>query len=624
MSVLSQSCLEALLGRSLSGVNDCSDHPNVSTDLERGDQLLQQFCEHSVNRGSVSGPGVRGSTVLSSSIPSVDPTLKETSDRIKGSDQLRCIESLALNNSSDRLSRQQFKVPALFHSPVKFKQPLEPQNMGDVQLRATRCGKGWRRSLVLEPASFSRAKTRRLSVLETSNRRDRRGSTIGRVERRSISTRRHSVMPGIAEISRDSSRFVGSDQSVGASMRMSRAMRRSSVYVAPVNSVVATSSSESSLLAHQEMAPLNSLSDDQARAAVLSLCSEADITPFAAYLRRKKIGRKIGEGVYGEVFLCGEGRPDMSVVKIIPIEGSLVVNGAVQKKFGEVLSELIISRRLSELRIPASNAPCDQFCVSEGFVKLIEAQVVRGSYPYRLMQAWHKYDKLKGSENESPECFDSDQLFLVLEYDHAGADLETFTFLTPAHALSAFLQVACSLAVAESRLQFEHRDLHWGNVLVRQASGSGSPSDRSPLLFCQLDDVTMNVPDLGVKATLIDFTLSRMTVDQRVVFNNLSEDEELFNSYGDFQFEIYRMMRHTVEDQWWLHCPRTNVHWLDYLWHKICTCVSYEQPESRTCRRQLRRLQQLRPLIQRCDSARHLVVEHGTTLAMEITALLDI
>ncbi|XP_054267246.1 uncharacterized protein LOC128989382 [Macrosteles quadrilineatus] len=54
-------------------------------------------------------------------------------------------------------------------------------------------------------------------------------------------------------------------------------------------------------------------------------------------------GRKIGEGVFGEVFMLerpGEGR---SVIKIIPIEGAQMVNGSVQKRYDEVLSELIIT-----------------------------------------------------------------------------------------------------------------------------------------------------------------------------------------------------------------------------------------------------------------------------------------
>lgn len=52
---------------------------------------------------------------------------------------------------------------------------------------------------------------------------------------------------------------------------------------------------------------------------------------------------KIGEGVYGEVFLLRNGNGGTSVMKIIPIEGTLIVNGDRQKKFEEILSEMIIA-----------------------------------------------------------------------------------------------------------------------------------------------------------------------------------------------------------------------------------------------------------------------------------------
>lgn len=53
--------------------------------------------------------------------------------------------------------------------------------------------------------------------------------------------------------------------------------------------------------------------------------------------------KKIGEGVFGEVFGYNDGERK-SVIKIIPIEGDQLVNGEPQKNFQEILSEIIITQ----------------------------------------------------------------------------------------------------------------------------------------------------------------------------------------------------------------------------------------------------------------------------------------
>ena len=56
-------------------------------------------------------------------------------------------------------------------------------------------------------------------------------------------------------------------------------------------------------------------------------------------------------------------------------------------------------------------------------------------------------------------------------------------------------------SVAETTLEFEHRDLHWGNILVSKTANS-----------CQcfvLDGQNFEIATDGVVATIIDFTLSR-------------------------------------------------------------------------------------------------------------------
>lgn len=63
-------------------------------------------------------------------------------------------------------------------------------------------------------------------------------------------------------------------------------------------------------------------------------------------------------------------------------------------------------------------------------------------------------------------------------------------------------QIALSLAAAESALQFEHRDLHWHNVLVR-------PTRQWKLRY-RVDGVGYSVFTEGIQVTIIDFTVSRL------------------------------------------------------------------------------------------------------------------
>ena len=89
--------------------------------------------------------------------------------------------------------------------------------------------------------------------------------------------------------------------------------------------------------------------------------------------------------------------------------------------------------------------------------------------------------------------------------------------------------------VAEHQLQFEHRDLHWGNILIRD-------TEDKVLEYALDKDTVYEVKTEKTKATIIDFSLSRLTStkDKCVLFNDLSKDPELFQAQGDYQFDIYR------------------------------------------------------------------------------------
>lgn len=48
--------------------------------------------------------------------------------------------------------------------------------------------------------------------------------------------------------------------------------------------------------------------------------------------------------MYGEVFLFTNPESEKTVLKIMPIEGDKVINGERQKKFEEMMPEIVISR----------------------------------------------------------------------------------------------------------------------------------------------------------------------------------------------------------------------------------------------------------------------------------------
>ncbi|XP_038013550.1 serine/threonine-protein kinase haspin [Motacilla alba alba] len=283
-------------------------------------------------------------------------------------------------------------------------------------------------------------------------------------------------------------------------------------------------------------------------------------------LNKMKDCKKIGEGVFGEVFQIDSERGPVAL-KIIPIEGTEKINGEAQKSFGEILPEVIISKELSLLSEGSVNR-------TVGFISLYSVHCVQGAYPRYLLEAWDKFHKETGSENDRPDFFGAQQLFMVLEFEFGGQDLERMrsSFSSVASARSILHQVTASLAVAEQELHFEHRDLHWGNVLVR--------STELRELQYVLNGETRRIPTAGIHVNIIDYTLSRLDKDGLTVFCDLSTDMELFQGTGDLQFDIYRQMKEENSNSWTDYHPHSNVLWLHYLADKLLKAMNYKRKAS--------------------------------------------
>lgn len=152
-----------------------------------------------------------------------------------------------------------------------------------------------------------------------------------------------------------------------------------------------------------------------------------------------------------------------------------------------------------------------------------------------------------------------------------------FSFLLSPHL--TILQIAISLAVAENKLQFEHRDLHWGNVLI-------VPTNEKTLTF-YLNGNPIEIQTHGVKTTIIDYTLSRIVYRDCCLYQDLAADPELFQTYGDYQFDIYRFMNQKTNGCWESFEPYTNVLWLHYVIDKMIDGVRYSSKKNVKHRRMI-------------------------------------
>ncbi|XP_069705243.1 uncharacterized protein [Periplaneta americana] len=107
------------------------------------------------------------------------------------------------------------------------------------------------------------------------------------------------------------------------------------------------------------------------------------------------------------------------------------------------------------------------------------SSLVAGKYPTALIQ---------DPENDLPP---RDQIYCVLEYSFAGQELKDYPLISATQSLSIFMQTAFALAAGEAALQFEHRDLHIGNLLL-------FPTDEDMIKF-QINGEEYCVLTIGIK-----------------------------------------------------------------------------------------------------------------------------
>ncbi|CAD6192823.1 unnamed protein product [Caenorhabditis auriculariae] len=253
---------------------------------------------------------------------------------------------------------------------------------------------------------------------------------------------------------------------------------------------------------------------------------------------------KLGEGTYGEVFGTTFNKEPIAL-KIVPIEEDSEnrgfdgrVNGEYLPDAHTILPEVIASRELSKLNDLSADHS------TPNFITLTAINVVKGVYPPALLKAWDTFAKKEGTLNDRPtEYTTAEQRFITFAYANGGRDLEKTQLKNEAQMFSVLVQLCLALSVAEKQLEFEHRDLHLGNVLVQEYNED---------LMYRYNMNNIVVKSHGVKTNIIDFTLSRMRKSQ-----------------GDYQYDIYRMMKQENGNNWVEFHPKTNCFWIHFLATKM-------------------------------------------------------
>ncbi|XP_065317520.1 uncharacterized protein LOC135925890 [Gordionus sp. m RMFG-2023] len=204
-------------------------------------------------------------------------------------------------------------------------------------------------------------------------------------------------------------------------------------------------------------------------------------------------------------------------IGIIPIDTD-IDRIEYSKTYIELMYEVIISRSLSSLdalppqELSKINGTDDKgnFVKTSGFIKDLNTYYCSGKFPKELFEAWDIYKGKHGAitcQNQRPNIYPEEQIYLVYEQEYGGQAFERYRFASKYEILSFLYQLSVALCRKEIIYNFEHRDLHMGNVLIKKV-----PHDTTILYegSGKLENIT--ILSFGIQISIIDFSFSRMTI----------------------------------------------------------------------------------------------------------------
>ncbi|KAH9839612.1 hypothetical protein Tdes44962_MAKER08067 [Teratosphaeria destructans] len=325
---------------------------------------------------------------------------------------------------------------------------------------------------------------------------------------------------------------------------------------------------------------------------------------------------KIAEASFGEVYrisflehIPGLTRSDESVFKVIALKSPASTLSREAKRRKAALKK---AEAMSKVEDVANEVKLLQRMSSiPGYTNFRDVRILQGRPPPLFIEAFHSWNEGQKARKKDASVFPDpakktsygdDQLWAVVEMQDAGIDLERYIEAGQVREIwtiwDVFWQVICSLAKGEQGAEFEHRDLHLGNICVRSASSSCSTSEGTTI------DVKKKLGFTRLETTIIDYTISRCIMPSHdIAFTDLAHPAQTSLFEGDsteeYQYDIYRYMRgaalladpmadfsspeaqaasaQAISDGrgWKAYHPVTNLVWLHFVLYKLLEQVRW-------------------------------------------------
>ncbi|KAM3454679.1 hypothetical protein MY3296_002920 [Beauveria thailandica] len=319
--------------------------------------------------------------------------------------------------------------------------------------------------------------------------------------------------------------------------------------------------------------------EESSAETTLRILTWEDVCPYGDRIE------KIAEASYAEVYRVTNDR-GTSIIKVIRLHSPIKAKTKMQER-----AKLVDEEPHSEADINGELQISEWLADIPGFVVYKERYVVQGKATRQLLDTHQVFQRRMKRQDPgraqfypSPSRYLDDTRFLVVELGDAGIALEDWRLTTENQLWDIFFLVAVALARAEDIAMFEHRDLHEGNLCIRQAHEPSARPYQSDGRFYGYS---------GLDITILDYGLSRaedLSIDYaKPVSNDLEKDLSFFTSTHAPQCNVYRQMRsfllradrvclppaeHTTPYakgidgpiSWDVFAPYSNVLWLAYLY----------------------------------------------------------